>query len=513
MAQGDDPSLERAAALYRGALLEGCTEEWAFQERQVRERAYLEALETLAARALARGEIAAAERHLRRAVSADPLLESAQRALMQALVAEGNYAAAVLAYRELRLTLHREINVEPDPETTALFQQFRAEAQQRARLRAATVRERTVGGGRRPEQPTAAVCGAASRPAGLPPPAELEATAAQELPMFALQRALAGGPMVGRTVELGALQRQIEAAAQGCGGTLFLAGEPGIGKTRLTAEAGEYARQRGFRVLIGRCDEAGAAPYQPFGEAVREYLDSASMEQAEETLPPPVACELVRLVPRLAETVKDVPQVAGAAGAAARQALVEAMGEFYAFLTARQGPVLLFLDDLHWADEGTLAVLHHLARRAKGLPLLIVGTYRDLPPDLQPPLEQTLAALNRERLAERIPLRRLPEAGVGEIVAALRRSLTSGRVRGHALSGDGRQSILRRGGAQAPSGGGSDPPRRMARGTCGGSTPLPGRAEPRAGRSSRSNEFRCRPASRWRSAGGWNGSEPRAGRR
>src|SRR5439155_3027261 len=122
------PSLEQAVALYRGPLLEGCVEAWAFQERQVREQAYLTALETLAARALEGGDAAAAEGHLRRAVAADPLRESAQRELMRALAAGGNYAAALRAYRELRLLLHREINAGPDAETQALFQQLRAEA-------------------------------------------------------------------------------------------------------------------------------------------------------------------------------------------------------------------------------------------------------------------------------------------------------------------------------------------------------------------------------------------------
>ena len=129
---GDDASLERAVALYRGPLLEGCGEEWAFQERQAREQAYLEALETLAARALARGETRDAERRLRRAVAVDPLRESAQRALMQALAAGGNYAAALLCYRELRLRLHRELNTEPDAETQTLFQQLRSEARRLA---------------------------------------------------------------------------------------------------------------------------------------------------------------------------------------------------------------------------------------------------------------------------------------------------------------------------------------------------------------------------------------------
>jgi predicted ATPase/DNA-binding SARP family transcriptional activator len=132
IARGDPPSLEQAVALYRGPFLEGCIEEWAFQERQVREQQYLGALETLAALAQAQGDATTAVSYLRRAVAVDPLRESAQRALMQALALGGNYAAALLVYRELRLLLHRELNAAPDPETQALFERLRAEARRRA---------------------------------------------------------------------------------------------------------------------------------------------------------------------------------------------------------------------------------------------------------------------------------------------------------------------------------------------------------------------------------------------
>jgi predicted ATPase/DNA-binding SARP family transcriptional activator len=125
-------ALEQAIALYQGPLLEGCEEEWVFQERLAREQAYLGALEELAQHALARGAAAAAERHLRLVVGIDPLRESAQRALMQALAAGGNYGAALLTYRELRLRLHRELNAPPDPETERLFEQIRREARQNA---------------------------------------------------------------------------------------------------------------------------------------------------------------------------------------------------------------------------------------------------------------------------------------------------------------------------------------------------------------------------------------------
>jgi predicted ATPase/DNA-binding SARP family transcriptional activator len=132
IASTEIPALERAVALHRGPLLEGCTEPWAFQERQAREQAYLDALETLASHAMATGDHATAERRLRRAAAVDPLRENTQRALMQALAAGGNYAAALQVYRELRLLLHREIHAGPDPETQSTFEQIRTEARLRA---------------------------------------------------------------------------------------------------------------------------------------------------------------------------------------------------------------------------------------------------------------------------------------------------------------------------------------------------------------------------------------------
>src|SRR5262249_42938489 len=98
--QGDQASLERAVALYRGALLEGCAEEWALQEREAREQAYLGALELLAAAAMGRGEPGAAERFLRLAVGVDPTREGVHRVLMEVLARSGNYAAATQVYRD-----------------------------------------------------------------------------------------------------------------------------------------------------------------------------------------------------------------------------------------------------------------------------------------------------------------------------------------------------------------------------------------------------------------------------
>jgi DNA-binding SARP family transcriptional activator len=128
IARHDPASLEQAVELYRGPLLEGCSEEWAFQERQRREQACLRALETLAGHAGTGGNPALAEQYLRWATSVDPFREGAQRQLMQLLAATGNYAAASQIYRDLRFRLYQELNAAPDPETQTLFQQIQAAA-------------------------------------------------------------------------------------------------------------------------------------------------------------------------------------------------------------------------------------------------------------------------------------------------------------------------------------------------------------------------------------------------
>ncbi|HLY66843.1 MAG TPA: BTAD domain-containing putative transcriptional regulator, partial [Chloroflexota bacterium] len=138
IASGDMSALETAVDLYRGPLLEGCTEDWALEERRVREHALLMALETLAARAVARADLTSAVRTLRRAAAVDPLRESIQRSLMAALAADGDHTGVIQTYRALRLRLLTEVRAEPDAETMALYRRLCA-AQQAARKLPATV--------------------------------------------------------------------------------------------------------------------------------------------------------------------------------------------------------------------------------------------------------------------------------------------------------------------------------------------------------------------------------------
>ena len=122
--RGDPPSLERAIALYEGPLLQGCTEEWVVPERDIRERAYIGALETLAVQAMARGDSTTAAGYLRLAVDVDPLHETAQCALMEALAAGGDHAGVTRAYHAFRLHLHRELNSAPAAETVEFYQRL-----------------------------------------------------------------------------------------------------------------------------------------------------------------------------------------------------------------------------------------------------------------------------------------------------------------------------------------------------------------------------------------------------
>ena len=123
--QGDIVSLQNAAALYRGPLLEGCAQEWALPERTAREQAYLSVLERLAEQAITDDDAPAAIGYMRQAIGVSPLQESAHRILMQAFAAAGDYAAVIVVYRDLRLYLRRELRADPDPQTTSLFTQIR----------------------------------------------------------------------------------------------------------------------------------------------------------------------------------------------------------------------------------------------------------------------------------------------------------------------------------------------------------------------------------------------------
>src|SRR5262245_25079387 len=218
-------------------------------------------------------------------------------------------------------------------------------------------------------------------------------------------------PFTGRVAELARLERRFEEARGGRGGVAMVVGEPGIGKTRTLEEFAETARAAEAVVLWGRCYEGEAArPYGPFVEALTEYVRSASPEMLRADLgasgPP-----LGRLVPVLRERLPDLPEPVLLQPDEKRTRLIDAVTQFLLALAAR-APTVLVLDDLHWADAGTVALLRHVARFASRGRLLVLGAYRDVEVDRQHPLAEALGTLPRETRYEHVGLAGLDRPAV-----------------------------------------------------------------------------------------------------
>jgi class 3 adenylate cyclase len=216
---------------------------------------------------------------------------------------------------------------------------------------------------------------------------------------------------VAREKELGLLKDRLEEALSGRGSLVMVVGEPGIGKTRLSEELAVYARLRGSQVLTGQCDESeGAPPYIPFVEALRQYVNSRPADALRQELGDN-GSDVARLVSEVRARVPDLPPSPSQEPEAERYRLLEAVTAF--LISASQAnPLLIVLDDLHWADKPTLLLLQHLVRRLAGNRILVVGTYRDIELDRRHPLSEVIAGLRRERLYERILLRGLDLDGV-----------------------------------------------------------------------------------------------------
>jgi tetratricopeptide (TPR) repeat protein len=220
-----------------------------------------------------------------------------------------------------------------------------------------------------------------------------------EVPM--LDR-IARGRLVGRQAELAAASALWRQAAAGRGQVLLVSGEPGVGKTRFVRELMAQAQVSGGRVLVAEAHPEGGAPYAPIVRLVRQAAATAgSLPLAPEAL-----AELVTLAPELRARFPDVPANPVLEPLAERERLCESLSALCGGLAA-SAPLLVFLDDLHWADSGTLYVVRQLARVAPRLRLLMVLTYREIELDESGALNELLYDLTREHLATRIKLSRL----------------------------------------------------------------------------------------------------------
>lgn len=383
--QGGDPAraavlLREALGLWRGPPLADVAFE-AFAQAEVTrlEEARLAGLEERIEADLALGRDAELVGELESLVAREPLRERLRGQLMLCLYRCGRQADALACYRHGREALVEGLGIEPGPALRELEQRI---LRQDPSLECAAPTDRAV-------------------EVALPP----------------LLHLADARPFVGRARELEQLRWRWQQACSGRSQLVPLAGEAGIGKTRLAGEFAQELHGQGALVLYGRCDEEPLAPYQPFLQALRELVH-ASPEAHVRALPQALAGELTRLLPELRDRFGELPEPLAGDPEGERYRLFEAVT---AFLVAASGmrPVALLLEDLHWADRSSVLLLKHMVRNASDARLLVVATHREEEVVREHPLAQALADLHRDHELERIVLGGLDREEVAELITAI----------------------------------------------------------------------------------------------
>ena len=229
--------------------------------------------------------------------------------------------------------------------------------------------------------------------------------------------------LINRDEEMQVLKEAADRAASGQGGVVLLYGEAGIGKTRLARELGAYARSQGMQVLSGRCPALfrmdGVPPYVLWEEVIRDYFEVCTPEQLYNVIGFYPA-EVCKLVPELSQKLRVIPKSLPISPEHERNRLFEAVSQFITNIS-RETPLLVILDDLQWTDQSSLLLLHYLARGVYKEPLLLLGAYRDTHINERHPLSPVLTELNRQRLLQSIPLKRLSLDDVSEMIKQILR--------------------------------------------------------------------------------------------
>jgi DNA-binding SARP family transcriptional activator len=343
VARGTPESLEMAASLYQGDLLEGLSleeppfEEWLIAERQRLLELAVEGLARLLAHQRDSGALDVAVQTALRLVALDPLQEPVHRTLMRLYAQLGRRGAALRQYQLCVAALQRELRTEPENETKTLYREILQ---------------------RRVARPSASAPRAANPVEA--PPADLPELSSPP-PAETL--------LVGREVELGQLRDALQAAWAGQGQLVAVIGEAGIGKSCLAATLAVDAGRKGGRALVGRCYESEQVlAFGPWIDALRAGRVADESEILGK-LGPVWRAELARLLPEIA----DAPPGATASEPAQ---LFEVIVQLLERMTLAQ-PMLLILEDLHWADQMSLRLLAFVGRRLQRWRMLAVVTARE----------------------------------------------------------------------------------------------------------------------------------------
>jgi DNA-binding CsgD family transcriptional regulator len=222
--------------------------------------------------------------------------------------------------------------------------------------------------------------------------------------------------LVGRAPYLDSLEQRLQRVRDGQGQTLLLAGEAGIGKSRLVAEAKSVATQQSFTLLQGNCFEPDRGlPYAPVLDLLRTFIARHSLEPLR-----PFTSELVKLLPELGPLLPDTVPTPPLAPEQEKRRHFQTLTRFLLQGGDRPGTTLLVIvEDLHWCDDTSLEFLLYFARQIAAQPVWLLLTYRHDEAQTHPALRHFLADLDRERLASELLLQPLPQAGVEAMIRAI----------------------------------------------------------------------------------------------
>jgi DNA-binding SARP family transcriptional activator len=391
-------SLLKTLALYRGEFLEGFSlpdsvpfDDWQISQAEHFRRLTIRGRTTLSQLYEANQDYRAALDALDLALVFDPLQEDLQRAALRLHYLAGDRTGAIRRYDKLRSLLDKEMGVPPMAETRTLYDAIITDTLPIP-------------------EPTQTLARLTSRS----PITNYQVpnyVSPSESPLPTPQYLL---PFTGRAAELQSL-RELASKSQ----LILFEGEPGIGKTRLVEEflRSNKSYPTASVILTGIARELEQSlPYQPIIAALRSLLNYPAWLALREglDLPPVWLEETARLLPELSATsvrwdIPPRPGTPGLPGPSAESRLWEGVSRFLSAL-ARQQPVILFLDDVQWADESTLALLGYLVRNSTGIPLTFLATTRSPAP--RSPLWLLIQTLTRDNRAVRLSLDRLSPADI-----------------------------------------------------------------------------------------------------
>jgi predicted ATPase/DNA-binding SARP family transcriptional activator len=389
-------ALVQAAGLYRDHFMAGFSlrdspefDDWQFFQAEALRQELSGALERLVQGLSTQGDFEASIPYAQRWLSLDNLHEPAHRVLMRLFSWSGRRSMALHQYQECVRILNDELGVPPLEETTQLFEAIREN-------RLSPPQTRTRAGESQPE---------ISREKG--PQTGPEASTEGQF------------PWVGRENELEALGAAFYAAGPD-GYFVVLEGEAGIGKTRLAEEFLEQRRRSGSRIFTARCYEGEShLAYAPFEEGLRRAISQGENGAWWQRLPDETLMEASRLLPELARLRPGLAVPPAVEGPGAQNRFMEALAQVLLAAIAGSQPGVIFIDDLHWADEASLDLLTYLARRSERRPALLLAAWRgeDLPAEHR--LRRLLAETQRNGRASSISLNRLSETTVSALLEAI----------------------------------------------------------------------------------------------